>query len=420
MQVRIEDLSHDGRGVGRIDKKAIFVFGAYPGETVEVNITKEKSKYMEGNAVKIIDLSTERISSICEDFYRCGGCQFCDFKYSAQLKYKQNRVVNDFKKFANIDLQNIKINGMENFYNYRNHIQLKVENGTIGYINKDYTKVFTPKNCIIAPKNTNLIIDVLKNYKMLDKITLVGLRENYFGKKLLVLVTEKAERLNVGDIIEYLKKLGVSHCYQNENAQCKNHYGEKSVKLYGEGDFEEQILENKFFLSPTSFFQVNRSQAEVLYKKAIANLKLNMQDKVLELYSGIGTITVEIAKHSKKVTAIEYAKSSVIDAQKNACLNGRGNIKFISGKVEEQLRTFDTGYKKLLLDPPRAGVHKNALEAISKLRPECISYISCDPATIARDIGSLTRNGNYKLESVEIVDMFPLTSHCEVLALLSN
>lgn len=421
MKVEIKDLSHDGRGVGRLNGKAAFIQGAYPDEVVEIEITKEKKNFIEGKVVNILEKSENRIDSSCKDFYRCGGCQFCDFKYLEQLEYKKNRVINDFKKFANIEIDDVKIIGMENFHNYRNHVQLKVENGEIGYINKDLGEVFTPENCIVAPEKTNEIIDTLKNYSEIDKVNLMGIRENHLGEIMLILVTNSnIKKLNIIYILEDLRQANVTHIYQNINDNPRYHYGRKSIKLFGDGEFEEEILGNKFVLSPTSFFQVNRTQAEILYKKGIENLKLEENDKVLELYSGIGTITMEIAKNAKEVTAIEYSQSAVEDGKLNAKLNNLDNIKFIGGKVEEKLEAFDKSYKKVLLDPPRAGANREVIDEIIKLNPDIISYISCDPATLARDVGILTEKGNYKVEKVEIVDLFPLTSHVECVVLLSS
>lgn len=150
------------------------------------------------------------------------------------------------------------------------------------------------------------------------------------------------------------------------------------------------------------------------------NLDLKSEDKVLELYSGIGTITMEIGKTAKEVLGIEYAKSSVEDAKVNAKINNLENVEFISGKVEEKLSQIIGKYNKILLDPPRAGAEKSVIESILKLNPEIISYISCDPATLARDVGLLVEDGDYKLENVEIVDMFPLTSHVETVVSLSH
>lgn len=421
MKIKIDDLSHDGRGIGRVNGKAIFIPDAYPDEVVEIEIIKDKKRFLEGKVLKIIEKSKYRIDSICSDFYRCGGCQFCDYEYLAQLDYKKHRVINDFKKFSNLDLEDVKVNGMEDFHNYRNHVQLKVENGEIGYINKDLGEVFTPENCIVAPEKTNEIIDTLKNYSEVEKVNLVGIRENHLGEIMLILVTNSnIKKLNIIDILEDLRQANVTHIYQNINDNPRYHYGRKSIKLFGDGEFEEEILGNKFVLSPTSFFQVNRTQAEILYKKGIENLKLEENDKVLELYSGIGTITMEIAKNAKEVTAIEYSQSAVEDGKLNAKLNNLDNIKFIGGKVEEKLEAFDKSYRKVLLDPPRAGANREVIDEIIKLNPDIISYISCDPATLARDVGILTEKGNYKVEKVEIVDLFPLTSHVETVCLLTR
>lgn len=424
MRTKIRDLSHDGRGIGTIEGKTIFVENAYPGEEIEVKITKEKKNYLEGELLEIIKKSPDRIEAICQDFYHCNGCQYCDYNYKAQLESKQERVKANFKKIAGLDLEEIKISGMENFYNYRNHIQLKIENGKIGYVDKKNFSVFKPKNCIVAPKNTGKIIEILEGWKAINKFSLLGIRENYKEQLMLIFVmpssTNKKEKVDFSKIIDSLAKYNVSHIFINYNNNPKFHYGKNSKKIFGQGEFQEKILDNKFNLSPTSFFQVNRKQAELLYKKAIENLDLNKEDKVLELYSGIGTISMELAKGAKEVTGIEYASSAVEDAKENAKINKMTNTKFISGKVEEKLAAFKGDYNKILLDPPRAGADKKVIDAIIKLEAEKISYISCDPATLARDIKLLLESGKYKLEKVEIVDMFPLSSHVETVVLMSR
>lgn len=439
MKTKIRDLSHDGRGIGTIDGKTIFVENAYPEELVEVKITKEKKKYLEGKIVEIIEPSKDRIESICSDFYRCSGCQYCDYKYQAQIDSKINRVKSNLKRLGNVEVEEIKAYTMEDFYNYRNHIQLKIKDGKIGYVDKENYSVFTLENCVVAPKNTKRIIDILQDYPEIFYYNLIGLRENHEGKLMLILVEnieglkfEKGHGYSIGfgssspfperfpGLIEKLKEENVSHIYENYNTNPKYHYGQASIKAYGEGEFQEEILGNKFILSPTSFFQVNRVQAEVLYKLGIDNLDFSKDDKVLELFSGIGTISMELAKKAKEVVGIEYSEKSVKDATQNAKENGLENTEFLFGKVEEKLDAFKKDYNKLLLDPPRAGADKKVIEKILEIKPEKISYISCDPATMARDIGLLIGNGDYKVEKVDMVDMFPLTSHVECVALIQR
>lgn len=420
MKTTITDLTHDGRGVGKIDGKTVFVENVYPTEEVEIEITKDKKKFLEGKPLEVLKESKDRIDSICPDFYRCNGCQFCDYEYLAQIEFKKNRVINDFKKFAHIDLYDLKIHPMEDFYNYRNHVQLRVKNGEIGYIDKEVKKVFTPENCVIAPKTTQDLINILKDYPNLNKINLVGIRENYKNEIMLILVTNDKDPLDISSLVEKLKDLKVTHIHQNINNNPRSHYGKEYIKLWGEGEFFEEILGNKFILSPTSFFQVNRTQTEKLYKKAIENLNLNFEDKVLELYSGIGTITMELGKLSKKVLGIEDSKTSVKDAKTNSKLNNLRNVKFLSGRVEENLENIDGYFTKVILDPPRSGANKIVLDKIINLKPEVISYISCNPATLARDVEILVNEGNYKLEDIEVFDMFPLSSHVECVVLMSR
>ncbi|MDO5028718.1 MAG: 23S rRNA (uracil(1939)-C(5))-methyltransferase RlmD [Bacillota bacterium] len=420
MESRIRDLSHDGRGIGTIDGKTVFVQGAYPGELVQVAINKEKKNYLEAKAIKILQPSPDRIESICPDFYHCNSCQYCDYSYQAQVQSKRKRLQANLKKFAKLEISDIKVQPMADYNNYRNHIQLRIKDGTIGYVDKENFSVFKPSNCLIWPEKTGQLIESLEKLPDLKKINLLGLRENYKKDLMLILVTKSQVSLDLQPIIQDLQDLGVSHIYQNINPRPAFHYGHKSILLYGQGAFEEEILGNKFILSPTSFFQVNRKQAENLYKKAIANLDLKKDDQVLELYSGIGTISVPLAQAAKTVLGIEYGKEAVKDAKKNAQLNGLKNMDFKAGKVENLLDQIPKDFNKVLLDPPRAGADKKVLEKILDLGPEKISYVSCDPATLARDLGILLASGKYSLEKVEIVDMFPLTSHLESVVLLES
>lgn len=420
MKTRITDLSHDGRGIGQVDGKIIFVQGAYPGEKVEVKITKTKKNYLEGRATEILKKSADRIESVCPDFYHCNGCQYCDYSYQAQLDSKVSRLKANLKKFAGLEVEDIKIHPMENYKNYRNHIQLKVKDGKIGYVDKENFSVFEAKACLIWPEKTPKVIEVLKKLPDINRINLIGLRENYKGDLMVILVSRDEKKIKIEDQLADLKALGVSHIYQNINSNPRFHYGRKSKVLHGDGPFKEEILKNTFNLSPTSFFQVNRTQAEVLYKIGIENLDLKSTDKVLELYSGIGTISMGLAKKAAYILGIEYNPEAVKDAKTNVKLNGLDNLDFKAGRAEDLLDKVSSDFNKILLDPARAGADKKVLEKILEIAPEKISYISCDPATLCRDLGILIKDGSYKVDKVEIVDMFPLSSHIESVVLLEK
>lgn len=416
MKLEVIDLSSEAKGVARDNGKAIFIENAYPGEIVEVEILKSKKNFSEARMTEIIRKSEERIESVCPDFYRCNGCQFCDYKYEAQLEFKKEKVKSAFKKFAGLDISP-QIVGAEDIFNYRNHIQFSVKDGIIGYIDKKNKSVFRPHNCKIAPKEYKEIINILENEKELERIKLVGIRKNYKGEVMIILVTRDDMPLNLSTC-DKLFKIS-SHIYQNINPNPRLHYGPKSIKLLGDGEFKESILDNEFILSPTSFFQVNRVQAEKLYKIGIENLKPRSDDRVLELYSGIGTITMGYAKDVSRVTTIEYGKKAVDDAIKNAELNRVSNVEFIAGDVAEEIKKLD-GFNKILLDPPRSGAGENVISEIIRISPEIISYISCDPATLARDIKLLIESKKYKLEEIKIVDLFCMTHHVESVVLMSR
>lgn len=416
MKLEVIDLSSEAKGVARDNGKAIFIENAYPGEIVEAEILKSKKNFSEARMTEIIRKSEERIESVCPDFYRCNGCQFCDYKYEAQLEFKKEKVKSAFKKFAGLDISP-QIVGAEDIFNYRNHIQFSVKDGIIGYIDKKNKSVFRPHNCKIAPKEYKEIINILENEKELERIKLVGIRKNYKGEIMIILVTHDDMPLNLSTY-DKLFKIS-SHIYQNINPNPRLHYGLKSIKLLGDGEFKESILDNEFILSPTSFFQVNRVQAEKLYKIGIENLNPKSDDRVLELYSGIGTITMGYAHKVSKVIAIEYGKKAVDDAIKNAEINGVSNVDFIAGDVAEEIKQLD-GFNKILLDPPRSGAGEKVISEIIRISPEIISYISCDPATLARDIKLLIESKKYKLEEIKIVDLFCMTHHVESVALLTR
>ena len=418
--LNIIDLTHDGRGVAKQNGRPVFIKGAYPGETVIANIVKDKKSFLEGELQSVLVPSADRIDSVCEDFGHCGGCDFCDYKYESQLEFKSNRVKNDLKKFAGLDEKEIEIHGMDSYINHRNHVQLSVKNGTIGYNKRGTNEVFTPKNCIIAPKATGEIKKLLTSLSELRKINLIGIRENFKGDVMLILVTRNNITLDISPLVEELKKLGVTHIYQNLNDNPRVHYGKNSVLLFGYEEFVDKILGFNFEISPTSFFQVNRPQGEILYKIAIDNLELTKDDKILELYSGIGTMTLPVATIADEVLGIEYSQKAVQDAKKNAVINNTSNVRFKAGKAEELIKKVGAKFNKVLLDPPRSGAAPEVIEAIKTLNPERIVYVSCNPATLSRDIKLLIEEGQYKVKKVDAVDMFGLSYHVETVVLMSR
>ena len=411
--LNIIDLTHDGRGVAKQNGRPVFIKGAYPGETVIANIVKDKKSFLEGELQSVLVPSADRIDSVCEDFGHCGGCDFCDYKYESQLEFKSNRVKNDLKKFAGLDEKEIEIHGMDSYINHRNHVQLSVKDGTIGYNKRGTNEVFMPKNCIIAPKATGEIKKLLTSLSELRKINLIGIRENFKGDVMLILVTRNNITLDISPLVEELKKLGVTHIYQNLNDNPRVHYGKNSVLLFGYEEFVDKILGFNFEISPTSFFQVNRPQGEILYKIAIDNLELTKDDKILELYSGIGTMTLPVARLADEVLGIEYSQKAVQDAKKNAVINNTSNVRFKAGKAEELIKKVGSKLNKILLDPPRSGAAPEVIEAIKTLNPERIVYVSCNPATLSRDIKLLIEEGQYKVKKVDAVDMFGLSYHIE-------
>lgn len=428
----IIDFTHEGNGVLKVNNFTIFASGGIIGDKVEVRINKVKKTYATGEVIKIIKPSMNRVTHNFSITESKGAIPLIDLEYKEQLKWKTNKVKNDLQRiggFINVDVK--EIIGMKNPFRYRNHTQVPVgeDKGKIqmGFYDRKTNNIVNMENSILHHEIADKILMIIREWmekfqiKAYSKRTKkgiirhIGIRTNKNNQAMVILVTSNKDITRKDELIKMLTKEDVISIYQNINTSYDSTYGKKYKKIYGEDRIIDYIGDYKFYLSPNSFLQVNRSQAEVLYDKAKEYLDPKKEDIVFDLYCGIGTISLYMGNKVNKVYGVEVINQAIIDAEKNAKVNNITNVEFIAGKSEEVLpKLIKDGVvaNKIILDPPRSGCDREVLESIINLNPERIVYVSCNPSSLARDLKYLVAAG-YRLVEVQPVDMFPHTTHVE-------
>ncbi|EFA90047.1 23S rRNA (uracil(1939)-C(5))-methyltransferase RlmD [Peptoniphilus lacrimalis] len=417
---QIIDFDYKGMGMTKLDDIPVFLDKGVIGDKVSYTITKDKKSFYKGRVTKILKKSKDRVESPCKYFNKCGGCDFLNYKYEKSLDWKKQSVNNKLQRISELDIKVSKVNSSEKTFNYRNNMQFQVKNGKIGLYMKNSKEIVPIEHCLMQSTNANKTLKILTKFKNLEKIKTLGIRTNYKDQVMLIISSkEKINKLNLilGDLID----ANVVSIYENINNRKNAHYGDEFNLLYGQEYLEEKINKLYYKLSPASFFQVNREQAENLYNKAMEFLQVKENEKIADLYSGVGTLSLEIASRKAQTLGVEIVEEAIEDARINAQKN-KLQARFICGKSEEILEKIQTDEKikmdKILVDPPRKGMDKKLVDYLNKNSYEKIVYISCNPATLARDLKILKEK--YKVEKVEIFDLFPYTSHVEVITLLSK
>ncbi len=447
----IEDMSGEGQGIGRIEGMAVFVDSTVVGDVVKAELTKLKKNYAFGRLTEIIEPSAHRIEPSCGYSKECGGCSLQTMNYEAQLKLKKKMVEDKLIRIGGI--QNPTVHdtiGMKKPWRYRNKAQFPVGESAVGFYQAKSHQVVNCETCQIQSKPAEKLADVLREYIKTDHITAYdkktgkGLIRHLIvktafqtGEVMAILVINgkglpNGEKLvyRMDDAINALppdSETGVEFTLESvvlniNKKKTSEIMGENCVTLAGKPTILEQAGRLSFEISPMSFYQVNPRQMVKLYDKALEYAGLIGDETVLDLYCGVGTIGLYCASNAKKVIGIESVKSAVIDANRNAVINGIVNVEYICGKVEEELpKILEQGTKAdvVILDPPRSGCDPMLLDAIAKAEPERIVYVSCDPATQARDVKILGEKG-YGFVEAQPVDMFPWTRHVEVINLLQK
>ncbi len=435
------DLSFEGKGVVKDGKDVYFVPGIFPGEEGDIEFSYMRAGQKFGRVVKLTKISPDRVEPRCKICSACGGCCFQQYSYEAQLRYKREKVKEQFRKVAKMDVEPLPCLGMDEPYFYRNKIQMPFAKDNRGNL---YCGFYKENTHVIVPVDTCYIEDE-RAKKVLDAVKKLGKSfriEPYLeddGRGLLrhvlircakhkeqvmvVLVTYKDIFPSRNNFVRALIKECpfITAVVQNVNPRHTNVIlGEFERVLYGPGFIEDVLCGITFRISAKSFYQVNPIMTEALYGKAIEAANLTKDDIVFDAYSGIGTIGMVASKHCGKVVAVELVKEAVVDARRNAKANHIDNAEFHCGDASSFM--VNMAEKKqhvdvVFLDPPRKGSDQRCLDAICKLSPSRVIYVSCDPSTLARDVAYLSKK--YRLVSLQPVDMFPHTMHVETVAMLS-
>lgn len=364
--VSITELDHQGRGIARIDNKIVFIPNTIPGELVEIEITKDKKKFMEGKVIHFIEKSEDRIENLCPYYPKCGGCQLLHMPYSKQLDYKNKKMQNILTRYGleTVTLQNIVASPKTT--HYRNKATFQNENNTLGYFEEESYHFIPIANCLLLDEKIN------ENIKKLPT--------------------------NQGKLIVRSNQEEITF--------------EENKKVI------HTIVDYKFLVSLPSFFQINDSVTPLLYEKVKEYLNPTKEDIILDLYCGTGTIGIFVSKDCKKVIGIEKCEEAIKDAKENAKLNHISNIEFICGDAGVETKKLKEKPTSIIIDPPRSGLNKETIDIIMKLEPKKIVYVSCDPMTLVRDLNILKEK--YNIIEITPFDMFPNTYHVENVTLLTK
>lgn len=401
-KVLIEKLDHQGRGIGRLNDKIIFVNNALPGEEVNVEITLEKKKFYEGKVIDIIKESNERIDSICPYFYECGGCDLLHLSYENQLKFKQNKVKEILTKYSKIENIETKIKDIipsNNIFNYRNKVTFQVEEN-IGFYKKKSYDLIPISKCLLITETMNELLNIIKDNFDLSTFDKVIIKDMENGQIMLSIYLHEPKET---DKIEKI----LSSKVESLNIYVQN----KLYKTIGKSNIIAKLQNFSFLISSEAFFQVNLNQTVKLYNKVLEYAQLKRTDLVLDLYCGTGTIGIFLSPYCKKVLGIEINSEAIKNANENKKLNNISNIDFMVGDTKDLIKKVNFKPSVIVVDPPRSGLDESVIADVIKLSPERLVYVSCDPMTLARDLSIL--NDEYEVLEVTPVDMFPNTNHVE-------
>ena len=446
LTVTIEDMGHDGEGIGKVDGYTVFVKDAVIGDTVRAKIMKAKKNYGYARLMEIITPSPDRVEPLCPYARQCGGCQIQALSYEKQLEYKENKIRNNLIRiggFSEDELPMEPMIGMENPFHYRNKAQFPVgvdKEGNIvtGFYAGRTHSIINNRRCYLGVEVNEKILDIVVEYMEKNHVSAyeessgkglvrhVLIRYGFHSKEIMVCLVVNGKRLPASEhLVEELRKIpGMTSITMNVNRERTNVILGREVKLlWGQTYITDTIGNIKYQISPLSFYQVNPVQTEKLYGKALEFADLSGGETVWDLYCGIGTISLFLAQKARQVYGVEIVPAAIEDAKRNAALNGIENAEFYVGKAEEVL---PEKYEKegiyadvIVVDPPRKGCEESVLETMVKMQPKRIVYVSCDSATLARDLKWLCGKG-YEIQRIVGCDMFGETVHVETVVLLSQ
>ena len=435
----ITDYTAEGQGVAKIEGCAVFIPNAIAGERCRVRIEKVGKTWAAGKMVEILERSPRRVNRECPVAKLCGGCDFWHMDYEEECRLKADRVRQALNRIGGENLEAVSLLAAPSCTGYRNKAQYPVAarkgKAYAGFFRAGTHQVVENDRCLILPEDTDRVKEIVIDYvnrqhvSAYDEENHTGLLRHIYvrrgtvsGQVLVCLVVNGRKLPKMEDLIQRLKAVpGFTTLVLSVNTRPGNAIlGEEFITLYGPGYIEDTLCGLQFRLSPRSFYQVNHHQAQRLYEAAISQAQITKDDLVLDLYCGVGTITLCMAKAAGKVIGVEVIAQAVRDAKENAARNGIDNAEFFcgdAGKAALELEKQGIRPDVVVVDPPRKGLNSDAIEAIAKMAPRRVVYVSCDPATLARDVALLKQKG-YTLKNAMAADLFPRCAHVESIVCL--
>ncbi len=427
---KIDGYTSEGAGIARVDGMAVFVPLALVGEVCEIKIIKVEKSFAYAKLLSVIEKSPERVESECECFPKCGGCSLWHMSYAEELRFKQERVASAISRIAAISVPILPIIGADSVYRYRNKAQFPVgEEFQSGFYRARSHDIVPSTRCLIQSEIADSLRTEVHSWQKKFGISSydeksgkgilrhVYVRNGDGGALLCLVVTKKPDHTD--RLIEMVRAACPSVCGIMLNINRKNTnvvLSDEYISLWGEQELFDELCGNEFCISPASFYQVNHAQTEKLYETAV-NLALSGgAETALDLYCGIGTITLALARRLQRVIGVEVVPQAIENAKENAKRNGICNAEFFCADAGEAAKMLaDRGERPdaIVVDPPRKGLSPDVVFEIKKMAPKTLVYVSCDPATLARDLKLFCEDGFFNVISVQPVDMFPRTSHVE-------
>ena len=455
-QVEIADAGAEGMAVARVDGLVVFVPYVVPGDVVDVQLYKKKKNYAEGRAVRLLRPSPLRVEAACPHFGVCGGCKWQTMSYEAQLEAKQRQVRDNLERLGSVDCSGMRpICGSEKIYHYRNKLEFTFSNrvwhtvaaetqeetwGALGFhIPQMFDKVLPIENCVLQEDPSNAIRLAVRDYAIEHSLETYDIRNHTGflrnlvlrcssqGKWMVIVIVAVEDKKRLFPLLDMLHERfpEIASLQYVVNCKLNDSYSDQEVVTYWGDDHLEEVMtgyagngELHFIVNPKSFYQTNAPQAQRLYSFVAEFADLKPSDTLYDLYTGTGTIALFLARMAGRVIGIEYVEEAIADAKVNAARNGIDNATFYAGDMAKVLTVdFVASHGRpdvVVTDPPRAGMHEKVVEQLLAAAPRKIVYVSCNPATQARDLQMLA--DSYEIRRIQPVDMFPHTQHVENVA----
>jgi 23S rRNA (uracil1939-C5)-methyltransferase len=456
-KVRITDIGSEGNALARVDNQVVFVPMLIPGDVVDIKIIKNKKRYLDGKVVRFHEYSADRVAPVCRHFGVCGGCKWQHLPYNLQLRYKQKQVADNLRHIGKIETPSVSpIIGSSEVLMYRNKLEyafsdkrwltqeeissdndFEKEDALGFHIPGLFDKVLDIRECHLQPEPSNAIRDAVRRYAHKNSFRFFNIRQQSGflrnlvirnsgdGKFMVIVVFFHDEPVRREGLLDYIASEfpQITSLFYVINSKKNDSLSDQDPILYkGQDHLVEELDGLKFRIGPKSFYQTNTAQAVKLYKAAAGMAGLTGKEIVYDLYTGTGTIACFIASEAAKVIGIEYVEEAVRDAAANSAINNISNTEFFAGDIKDVMsETFIKKYGSpdvIIADPPRSGMHEDVIKKILSANPRKLVYISCNPATQARDIVLLS--GRFNVTRIQPVDMFPQTHHVENIVLLEK